>query len=168
MELNRQRTVFGLALPPCSAGRKSGSPQPRHNPDPPDPPPPSCSPSGQPLAPQPASGTPQHRRAHRGVRSEPWLQQHPRHRSRSPQLLCSARHTRSNPPPCSFTFAETPWSWKTLQPWRSSPRPKGSGVRSSACDWNDRKGLKPSPERTENLTYKESFGIGVKLPQCFL
>lgn len=100
MELNRQRTVFGLALPPRSAGRKSGSPpSPATTRTPPDPPPPSCSPSGQPLAPQPASGTPQHRRAYRGVRSEPWLQQHPRHRSRSPQLLCSARHTRSNRPP---------------------------------------------------------------------
>lgn len=82
----------------------------------------------------------------------------------APRTLCSHRHTLQTPP-VLFAFAGTLLSWKKLQQRRWQPRPKGSRVHLSACDWNDRNGLKPSPERTENLTYKE---IGVNFPQHFL
>lgn len=78
----------------------------------------------------------------------------------APQILCSHRHT-VQPLPVLFAFVETLLSWKKLRRRQWRPRPKGSRVRSSACDWNDHNGLKPSPECTENLTYKE---IGVNFP----
>lgn len=197
MELNRQRTVFGLALPPRSAGRKSRARPARHGAGSPSPATTRTHPRHLPAAPPDSRSLLSQPRARRSIAvltgacgqspGRGGVRQHPRHRSRShtrdrradgalPEQRATV-HPRSSaatgtrtptPPPCLFTFAETPLSWKTLRPWQSSPRPKGSGVRSSACDWNDRNGLKPSPERTENLTYKESFGIGVKLPQRFL
>lgn len=76
------------------------------------------------------------------------------------QLPCSNGHTRSRSLPLVHIDGDSSWKCSDC----GSPA-RGSSVRSSACDWNDRNGLKPSPERAENLTYKESFGIGVKLPQ---
>lgn len=78
-------------------------------------------------------------------------------RQRIPDPLQQRAHAPT--PCCSFTLVET--------------RPGNALTAAAVCThllvtWNDRNGLKPSPERTENLTYKESFGIGVQLPQWFL